>query len=748
MRTVLLDTSFKWSGQLKLCVYATMLLPTGLWSQKSVLDSLQSALQASSPDSEKVYILNELSYACRGNQPTQAKLYAKQALALAEKIGYARGVAGALNRLGNVNEIQGDYAEAASFYQQSLRIRESIRDSAAISSSLNNLAIVDFQLGNYAQARDRLHKALQLARNMKDIHNEAWYLNTLGTVYTKEGRAREAISCLSQSLSIRKRLGIEVETATTQRNLGAAYLCLGDADTAMTYLLPALKQAEASGTSRAIAFVSAGLGQAYYIKSEYTQALTLLLRAIRVSQKLGFREITRDASQYAALAFAATGQYAEAYRYQTLFKNTTDSLRSIEVSRKVAEIQYNAMLNKKDQEAALQSVRLREQTQLAAFLVTGIVIALLAVGVSYRAYRQKQTANRLLYARNREIADQNITLEHTLSQLHDTQQALISAEKLSALSRVIANVSHELNSPLGAIQASSVNLEANVSQAHQVYLNPAIRLHAQDGDLLQQWLAAGEQFDKSEWTTREMREKRQQLTDWLRTAGIDQPEHWARQALEAGIDKPELLLPHIQQPANEQLLQYAATLRHLRLNVSTIQQSVSKTSKALHLLKSFDKAPMHMPHSPVELTKSLQEMLSAHELQFRGNLTVKANLGRPCWVLGNAQELQQVWHTLLSNAIQAVGGKGTVSLAVTQTDDTQVVHIADNGPGIPDAIQDRLFTPFTTTRGEGEGAGLSLYLSKKIVESHGGSIGFSSRAGETVFRVTLPGIAPPTGEAA
>ena len=67
-----------------------------------------------------------------------------------------------------------------------------------------------------------------------------------------------------------------------------------------------------------------------------------------------------------------------------------------------------------------------------------------------------------------------------------------------------------------------------------------------------------------------------------------------------------------------------------------------------------------------------------------------------------------------------------------------LVTVEDNGPGIPEENQPKIFEPFFTTKASGEGSGLGLYLSKKIIQRHKGEISFQSSPGKTLFSIKLP----------
>ena len=103
-------------------------------------------------------------------------------------------------------------------------------------------------------------------------------------------------------------------------------------------------------------------------------------------------------------------------------------------------------------------------------------------------------------------------------------------------------------------------------------------------------------------------------------------------------------------------------------------------------------------------------------------------------------ELNQVWTNLLDNAIDALGDHGTITIT-TRRDGANcvVVEIADDGPGVPSEIVERVFDPFFTTKDVGHGTGLGLATARRIVVArHDGSLTLDTKPGRTVFQVRLP----------
>jgi signal transduction histidine kinase len=104
-----------------------------------------------------------------------------------------------------------------------------------------------------------------------------------------------------------------------------------------------------------------------------------------------------------------------------------------------------------------------------------------------------------------------------------------------------------------------------------------------------------------------------------------------------------------------------------------------------------------------------------------------------------AAELNQVWTNLIDNAIGAMGASGIVTIRTSRDEDFLSIAIGDTGPGVPEEIRSRIFEPFFTTKPFGEGTGLGLDISWRIVvNKHHGDLKLESRPGNTRFVVRLP----------
>jgi signal transduction histidine kinase len=165
--------------------------------------------------------------------------------------------------------------------------------------------------------------------------------------------------------------------------------------------------------------------------------------------------------------------------------------------------------------------------------------------------------------------------------------------------------------------------------------------------------------------------------------------------------------------------------------------------------------PIRLQLEETDVTDVLRQAMSlADSKASRGGITVRVSVQPQLPLIdGDHNQLCQVFTNLLTNAYEALDGRGSVSLtAIAQSVDpdpalagssdtalnaTVVVDVCDDGPGVAEGMNDRIFDPFFTTKTTGTGLGLPIV--RKIVDAHDGRIDLTSEPGKgTRFRVTLP----------
>nr|MBA3848003.1 histidine kinase [Planctomycetota bacterium] len=192
----------------------------------------------------------------------------------------------------------------------------------------------------------------------------------------------------------------------------------------------------------------------------------------------------------------------------------------------------------------------------------------------------------------------------------------------------------------------------------------------------------------------------------------------------------------------------AAELIYLREEIPrAIEQSldgISRVASIVRAMKEFSH-PDRALKQAVDLNHAIETTLTVarNEYKYVADLVVELDPGLPpvpCFV----GEINQTILNLVVNAAHAIaevpGQRGRIGVATRFCDDVAEIRISDTGPGIPDHVRPRLFTPFFTTKPVGKGTGQGLFLAHSVVvRRHGGTIAFETEVGRgTVFIVRLP----------
>nr|WP_244490453.1 sensor histidine kinase [Rhizobium sp. Root708] len=180
-------------------------------------------------------------------------------------------------------------------------------------------------------------------------------------------------------------------------------------------------------------------------------------------------------------------------------------------------------------------------------------------------------------------------------------------------------------------------------------------------------------------------------------------------------------------------------IRPVEENLGAIASLTERIGTITEELKAFGRKGRAAPE-PVDLRSIIEGAVVLLRSRFAGRLDALDIRLPPAdvKVMGNRVRLEQVLINLFQNALEALEGMAhaKVEVLVTDTIDTVTIHVADNGPGISDAILRSLFTPFNTSKEKG--LGLGLVISKDIVADYGGQIDVTSSTAGTCFTVQLP----------
>lgn len=465
-----------------------------------LIDSLLARLPKEKEDTNKVILLNDLGLMYYSINPDEGIKFGKEGLALAEKLGWKRGMAYAYKVIaGNYGYGKSDYAQALDYSFKSLEQFKEIDDKTGTAKILGDIGVVYWFQSNYPNALKYYFDALRIHEE-RGVKNEiAATLCNIGIVYNSQEDYHKALEYMLKANSIDEELGNKSGVAANLNNIAEVYWSLSDTAKALQYGLKSLQLYQALGDKNGIARNLGVLGAVHAERKAYKEALEYCFKALKMNEELGHKngiatnlgiigniylemaksnslegnfngyqnvprnktEALQQAKSYTERAVGILNEigelntlfsnYKQLSEIQTLlgddkgalasYKNYAlfkDSVFSMEKDKKLTETALRYEFDKK--EAAAKAEREKKnivQRNIRNSFLAGVaVLVLLLIGLVSR-YRYKQKANQELTA-----AYENLKL---------TQQQLVQSEKMAAFGVMATRMAHEIQNPLNFV---------------------------------------------------------------------------------------------------------------------------------------------------------------------------------------------------------------------------------------------------------------------------------------------------------
>ena len=333
------------------------------------------------------------------------------------------------------------------------------------------------------------------------------------------------------------------------------------------------------------------------------------------------------------------------------------------------------------------------------------------------------------------------TVHGMLDRARNFNTSDLQEEKMISLGKLAAGLAHELNNPASAVVRGAKLLRASLAEAD------AASQALGEADVAYDLYETIEQVRSASLTKpvdsvlspMQLANREDKIADWLERQQSDQA--YAAQLAETAltIEMLDSLADETSGDALKTALRWIAASCTTDSLAVDIEQAATRIYELVSAVKKFTYMDNLAGQESVDVQAGLRDTIRmlASKAKSKGaavTFDVEADLPR---AHANGGELNQVWLNLIDNALDAVPESGRIDISANVELDRVVVHVVDDGPGIPTDVMPHIFDPFFTTKPPGQGTGLGLEITRQLVRRHRGDIYAESRPGHTEFCVSL-----------
>jgi tetratricopeptide (TPR) repeat protein len=447
---------------MKYLLVLLLVLPLNLYARKqgqSLIDSLKNELPKAITDTNKVKLLDNLAYNYANVAPDSGIYFGQQALALAGKLQWKKGMAMAHNDIGVNYEAKTDHANALNHYNKAMVLYDELGIKTGSSGVFTNIAVVYSEQGDYNSAIAYFFKALKIYDAAHEDGRKAMILENIGLVYMEQQLYEKAIDYYGEALALYHKTGDKQNEGTTLENIGTLLNNTGKYDKALEKYSEALKIHTDIGNKKSIENTLLSMGDTYTKIKDYAKALDCLQRSLAISREIGrkssiaiatgnmgetwFRMATdnhknpdKDAlknaigylsdaveqcrslnfippmlefEEYLSQAYSLAGQYKQAYELGKQYHTLKDSIFSVETKMQLASLESKRQMDLKDKDLALEKNKLKlKELELAKkhndqlLFVACLILMLMATAIAVRLYFKYKRSNRTLQKEKKE----------------------------------------------------------------------------------------------------------------------------------------------------------------------------------------------------------------------------------------------------------------------------------------------------------------------------------------------------------
>lgn len=404
----------------------------------------------------------------------EARAYLEKGLDAHKSVNNIKGMASCYSNLANIYIENAQFDSAIIYQETALNLRSKLKDKKPLADSYVNLGNIYNLKGEFGKAAEYLFKAVKIYEELNDVYGTATcYFNIGRTFYSekkfqqgidyaiksREGRIKindksgiaytyilessckqslfrynEASSDLKEAIAIQKEIGDQYGLQYTYSQIGLLFFNMKQYELALEYQLLAAEISKEVKNQQGIIASYSCIGEIYKAKKNYPKAIEYELLALDIANELNAFESKKDICQLLSQIYFETKDFEKAYQYQNIFVELKDSMQIESSTKQLQELQAQYDTEKKQKAIELltknqeiQNERITRQRIVNYSIFAGLLLVMVLAFLTYKRYREKQKANKLLgqqkieiLNKNQDLQSKNNLIEHQKKEITDS----------------------------------------------------------------------------------------------------------------------------------------------------------------------------------------------------------------------------------------------------------------------------------------------------------------------------------------